>query len=60
MKEPSVLDFLKSRLNPWQKEKIQIPPSAESVDSPRSFDIQASGAETIGQDENAPNANQTL
>ena len=54
MKEPSVLDFLKSRLNPWQKEKIQIPPSAESVDSPRSFDIQASGAETIGQDENSP------
>jgi len=25
MNEPSVLDYLKSRLNPWQKEKIQIP-----------------------------------
>ncbi|MCX6067022.1 MAG: hypothetical protein NT121_14915, partial [Chloroflexi bacterium] len=25
MKEPSILDYLKSRLNPWQKEKIEIP-----------------------------------
>jgi hypothetical protein len=25
MKEPSVLDYLKSRLNPWSKEKIEIP-----------------------------------
>ena len=24
MKEPSILDYLKSRLNPWQKEKIEI------------------------------------
>jgi 4-amino-4-deoxy-L-arabinose transferase-like glycosyltransferase len=29
MKEPSILDYLKSRLNPWQKEKIQIPPVDE-------------------------------
>lgn len=32
MKEPSVLDYLKSRLNPWQKEKIQIPRAAETDD----------------------------
>lgn len=25
VKEPSVLDFVKSRLNPWQKEKIALP-----------------------------------
>ncbi len=25
MKEPSVLDYVKSRLNPWQKEKVEIP-----------------------------------
>lgn len=25
MKEPSILDYLKSRLNPWQKEKIELP-----------------------------------
>ena len=25
MEEPSVLDYLKSLLNPWQKEKIHIP-----------------------------------
>jgi hypothetical protein len=29
MKEPSILDYLKSRLNPWQKEKIQIPKAAD-------------------------------
>ena len=33
MKEPSVLDFLKSRLNPWQKEKIQIPSDVETSES---------------------------
>lgn len=30
-KEPSVLDYLKSRLNPWQKEKIDIPAEAETA-----------------------------
>lgn len=25
LKEPSVLDYVKSKLNPWQKEKIEIP-----------------------------------
>lgn len=34
MKEPSVLDYLKSRLNPWQKEKIQIPATGGSEDQP--------------------------
>jgi len=29
MNEPSILDYLKSRLNPWQKEKIEIPQSAD-------------------------------
>jgi len=24
MKEPSVLDYLKSRLNPWQSEKVEL------------------------------------
>jgi len=28
MKEPSVLDYLKSRLNPWQKDKVEIPGTA--------------------------------
>src|SRR5437868_491608 len=27
MKEPSVLDYLKSRLNPWYSEKVEIPQS---------------------------------
>ena len=27
--EPSVLDYVKSRLNPWQKEKIEIPQPGE-------------------------------
>lgn len=27
MEEPSVLDYLKSRLNPWNKNKIEIPPA---------------------------------
>ena len=31
MKEPSVLDYLKSRLNPWQKEKIQLPQPVEEA-----------------------------
>ncbi len=31
MKEPSILDYLKSRLNPWQKEKIQIPWNASAT-----------------------------
>ncbi len=26
IQEPSVLDYLKARLNPWRKEKIEIPP----------------------------------
>ncbi len=29
MNEPSILDYLKSRLNPWSKEKIQIPAPGE-------------------------------
>jgi len=29
MKEPSILDYLKSRLNPWQKEKVEIPRVSE-------------------------------
>ncbi len=37
MKEPSVLDYLKSKLNPWQSEKIEIPeseaPAPDSVDA---------------------------
>jgi len=32
MNEPSILDYLKSRLNPWQKEKIEIPASLEPED----------------------------
>ena len=27
MEEPSVLDFLKSVLNPWSKNKIKLPPA---------------------------------
>ncbi len=34
MKEPSVLDFIKSRLNPWQKEKIHIPAAAIGASEP--------------------------
>lgn len=30
MNEPSILDYLKSRLNPWSKEKIEIPWDAGS------------------------------
>lgn len=30
LKEPSVLDYVKSKLNPWQKEKIEIPEWEES------------------------------
>ena len=42
MKEPSVLDYIKSRLNPWQKEKIQLPSApAESV----SADVTAASEE---------------
>lgn len=36
MKEPSVLDYLKSRLNPWQTDKVELAdsetPQADSVD----------------------------
>jgi hypothetical protein len=35
MKEPSVLDYLKSRLNPWQSEKVEL---AESEIPPMSSD----------------------
>ena len=31
MEEPSVLDYLKSLLNPWQKEKIHIPEDDEQA-----------------------------
>jgi len=34
LKEPSVLDFIKSRLNPWQKEKIEIPEIEETGPEP--------------------------
>lgn len=30
LNEPSVLDYVKSKLNPWQKEKIEIPPASEA------------------------------
>ena len=56
MKEPSVLDFLKSRLNPWQKDKIQIPFAAESAVSAENDEAEFSGSESIVQDETAPNA----
>ena len=35
MKEPSVLDYLKSKINPWQSEKIEL---AESETPPMSSD----------------------
>jgi len=44
MKEPSILDYLKSRLNPWQKEKVELPQAAEPV----------SGEPTASQVEEAP------
>jgi len=31
LKEPSVLDYLKSKLNPWQKEKIELPQVDEAA-----------------------------
>lgn len=31
LKEPSVLDYVKSKLNPWQKEKIEIPEWEETA-----------------------------
>lgn len=31
LKEPSVLDYVKSKLNPWQKEKIEIPELEEAA-----------------------------
>ncbi len=34
--EPSVLDYVKARLNPWQKQKIQIPEPAPSPEEPDS------------------------
>jgi hypothetical protein len=37
MKEPSILDYLKSRLNPWQKEKIEIPGTDVPVDTETKF-----------------------
>ena len=54
MKEPSVLDYLKSRLNPWQKDKIQIPSAAEPVSS-GPLNLQASETETIVLDETSEN-----
>jgi 4-amino-4-deoxy-L-arabinose transferase-like glycosyltransferase len=33
MKEPSVLDYLKSVLNPWSKEKIRFPTEVDTVES---------------------------
>ncbi len=36
LKEPSVLDYVKAKLNPWQKEKIQIPEREETDSEPGS------------------------
>lgn len=35
LKEPSVLDYVKSKLNPWQKEKIEIPLRYDSETFPQ-------------------------
>jgi hypothetical protein len=49
MKEPSILDYLKSRLNPWQKEKIEIPdevePETPEVPSPVTLSVDAPAPE---------------
>lgn len=34
-KEPSVLDFLKSRLNPWQSEKVEVPETVSGEPAPQ-------------------------
>lgn len=36
LKEPSVLDYVKSKLNPWQREKIEIPVWEEGTSQPES------------------------
>lgn len=54
MKEPSLLDYLKSRLNPWQKEKIEIPNAEAPVSAEKNID-----SETIVSENTAlvvPNA----
>lgn len=38
LNEPSVLDYVKSKLNPWQKEKIEIPQVEEIVSEPASVE----------------------
>lgn len=55
MKEPSILDYLKSRLNPWQKEKIQIPSSAEPASSENPA-IDAPSAEVSAPEKSIPDA----
>ena len=54
MKEPSVLDYLKSRLNPWQKEKIQLPQPTEETESgnpsPELQQAQAASVEATKQE----------
>ena len=34
MNEPSLLDYLKSKLNPWQKDKVEIPTASLSESEP--------------------------
>jgi len=59
MKEPSILDYLKSRLNPWQKEKIEIPEMDISVRpeetvSPEETPADTAVSEPTGMGINAP------
>ena len=46
MKEPSILDYLKSRLNPWQKEKIEIPETDVPVSVEENIGLETSSSET--------------
>ena len=54
MKEPSVLDYLKSRLNPWQSEKVEL---AESETPPV---VDASAPSDGGETPQAPKARISL
>jgi hypothetical protein len=54
MKEPSVLDYLKSRLNPWQKEKIQFPVETGEGVEPAGEGDEAVSVEYAGAEAGAP------
>jgi 4-amino-4-deoxy-L-arabinose transferase-like glycosyltransferase len=47
MKEPSILDYLKSRLNPWQKEKIELPQAETPVSGEESRNQETTVPETV-------------